>query len=84
MTRGDRKGHWNAERIGEVIGTGFNDVHDSRIGACRQASRLSGDDQLIAFGRNGLRAAIGRIHPDPSLVRAEVIGVLIGARFAER
>ena len=84
LTGGDRECHRNAKRIGEVIRTGFNDVHDSRIGTGRKASRLGGDHQLIGFGCNGLGAAIGRIHPDPSLVRAQVVGVLVGSRFAER
>ena len=80
----DGKRNRDSEHVGEVIRARVDDIHDCRVGASRERSRLRRDHQLIGFGRNGLGAAIGRVHPDPGLVRAEVIGVLISAGFLER
>jgi hypothetical protein len=80
----DGEGDRDPQHIGEVIGARVNDIDHCRVCSGRQVGRLRRDDQLIGFGGNGLGAAVGRVHPDPRLVRAEIVGVLIRAGLLER
>ena len=83
MTCCDRKRHWNAQGVGEVIRARFDDVDYPRVGPRSKACGLSCDDNLIRFRGDSLGAAIRGVHPNPPLVSADVIEMLVGSCFAQ-